>query len=360
MRRLGYVPGLDGIRGLAILAVVGRHYFRFPIGGGAGVDLFFVLSGFLIVSLFLEGRWATLRDFYKARARRLLPALLTMLAVYAVVELALGHLNVLRLVGLNGFYTANIFGAWFPHLVGRTPLGDLWSLAEEEQFYIVAPPLILLVLRLRDERRLKRVLIALAFAVITERTVLTYLGAPNLRLYCGPDTHADGLLLGAALAVSIRQNDRPRGGDLALPCLLLLMLIPAHWPWTVEVTMVNLAAMALIARVVTVPRSAVGQLMAWAPLRFLGMISYSLYLWQAAFTWWLHADANGPAHLYSRPFAALATVVAIAAAWLSYRFIETPFRQRSGLRGVPTAGQPMFWRWGRSREGAQEAEPASA
>lgn len=345
MRRLGHVPALDGIRGIAILAVVGRHYFLWPHEGGLGVDVFFALSGFLIVSLFLEGRWPTLRSFYVARARRLLPGLVAMLAVYSAVGVALGQATVLRGVAADGFYTANIFTAWFPHIVewadagSRNPLGGLWSLAQEEQFYLVAPLLILLVLRVRDERWLKRILVGLAVAVIVERTVLALHGASLARLYDGPDTHADGLLLGAFLAVSIRQNGRPRRGDLALPLLFLPMFL--HASWDLQTTVVNLATMAVIGRAVTVPESIVATVCSWAPLRFMGRISYSLYLWQAALIVWLHADANGPADLYSRPEAIVALLVAVGAAWLSYRFVEQPFRRRrkvSAPVAEPVAG----------------------
>lgn len=332
MKRLGHVPALDGVRGIAILLVVGRHFFLTPVEGGYGVDLFFVLSGFLIVSLFLEGRWPTLRSFYGARARRLLPALLVMLAVYATISLALGEMSGVRSVAVYGFYTANVFTAWFPHITGwvgggRQGLGGLWSLAQEEQFYLVAPLLILLVVKVRDERWLKRILIGLALLVIAERTALWLHGASTTRLYDGPDTHADGLLIGAILAVSIRQSARPRRfGELALPLLILVTLVRTPWPVTTNI--VNLTALAVIACVVTVPESPVTKLVSIPPLRFMGRISYSLYLWQAALIVWLHADANGPAGSYSRADAVGGLFVAIAAAWLSYRLVEQPWRRR--------------------------------
>lgn len=352
MRRLGHVPALDGIRGIAILLVLGRHYFLWPRGGGAaGVDLFFVLSGFLIVSLFLEGRWPTLRAFYAARARRLLPGLLAMLVVYSAVEVALGHRNVWRAVVAYGFYTANVFQAWVPHVqawvhVSREPLGGLWSLAQEEQFYLVAPVLILLVLRVRDERWLMRILIGLAIAVIAERTTLWMLHprsfATMQRLYFGPDTHADGLLLGAVLAVWLRWSDRPRRGTLGLLVLLLIPLLKVTWPirWPITTVVGSLAAMAVIGRVVTVPESLLARLLSWPPLRFIGRISYSLYLWQAAVVIWLHADANGPANLYDHQTAGAALLVAIGFAWLSYRFVEQPFRRRRQPQSLPVEATP--------------------
>jgi peptidoglycan/LPS O-acetylase OafA/YrhL len=164
MGRLGHVPALDGIRGLAIALVVSMHAFGFPAGGFIGVDLFFVLSGFLITTLLLEEVEATgrisLRDFYERRVRRLLPALLVLLIVYSVVEAARGRSVLPAVAGL--FYFSNFSN--FLHLTAwRTnALDHLWSLAEEEQFYLVWPPILILLVRWR---RLLAPLLLLVLAV---------------------------------------------------------------------------------------------------------------------------------------------------------------------------------------------------
>ena len=167
-RRLGHVPALDGLRGLAILLVIGGHYFLMPRGGGGtGVGLFFVLSGFLITTLLLEEHAATgrirLGAFYVRRARRLLPGLALLLASYLVGAIVEGRARVaLRAIAAGGFYTANIAQAYWPHLMGREPIGPLWSLAEEEQFYLVWPALLILLLAWKLRERYLAALCGLA------------------------------------------------------------------------------------------------------------------------------------------------------------------------------------------------------
>ncbi len=149
--RLGYVPALDGVRAVAVLLVVACHALSMP-GGFLGVEIFFVLSGFLITTLLLEERQAQgrlgLRSFYIRRVWRLYPALAALLAAWLVLS-ALG-LTPLPPAGeavgvlVSGTYLANAANAWFfPLPIG---LQHLWSLALEEQFYLLWPPLLALVL----------------------------------------------------------------------------------------------------------------------------------------------------------------------------------------------------------------------
>jgi peptidoglycan/LPS O-acetylase OafA/YrhL len=221
----GYVPALDGLRAVAVLGVMLYHGGAPLVGGGfMGVNIFFVLSGFLITSLLL-GEWVkrlTIRlgQFWTRRARRLLPALLLLLvgvAIYAKVFATPGEFADLRLDSLSTlFYVANwhfIFGgsSYFAQTAQPSPLEHMWSLSIEEQFYIVWPPVALAMLRLgrrlRPSRRLwpifaTAVVGALASALDMR---LSYFAHPTsvTRLYEGTDTRCQDILVGAALAIGM-------------------------------------------------------------------------------------------------------------------------------------------------------------
>ena len=147
--RLGHLRALDGLRGIAILGVIGMHLFNEPSGGFYGVDLFFVLSGFLITTLLLE-EWdktggVSLPGFYRRRAYRLLPALFTVLALWVIVTRA--SPRGFEQAAAGGFYIANIVNALGSNLLGGTPLVVFWSLAQEEQFYLLWPLVLILLLK---------------------------------------------------------------------------------------------------------------------------------------------------------------------------------------------------------------------
>jgi hypothetical protein len=213
VKRLGYAPALDGLRGVAIALVMLHHADVLP-GGYIGVDVFFVLSGFLITTLLLEERAAqgriSLRGFYRRRARRILPALITLLLGYLVV-VALAGGSGIRAVALGGFFTGNAVQAFAnPNPLAQNGLGlaHLWSLAEEEQFYLLWPVVLILLAR---TRRLIPALATILAVALVWRGVLAAEGASFYRIYYGPDTHADGLLAGALLAaLRWRGSLRPR------------------------------------------------------------------------------------------------------------------------------------------------------
>src|SRR5438876_1035916 len=141
MRRLGYVPALNGLRGLAIAAVCGVHFFGLA-GGFLGVDVFFVLSGFLITTLLLEERdrhgAIDVVAFYRRRVRRLLPALAFLVLTAVAFEFVVGGFGRAGETAALGLYSANFVRAFTAVNVPR-PVGPLWSLAQEEQFYLVWP-----------------------------------------------------------------------------------------------------------------------------------------------------------------------------------------------------------------------------
>jgi peptidoglycan/LPS O-acetylase OafA/YrhL len=317
VRRLGYVPALDGLRGVAILLVVGYHLWEFPVGGWIGVNLFFVLSGFLITTLLLEERAVTggvrLRAFYLRRARRLLPALAVLLAGYVAIDAARG-VDALGLVARWGLYTGNFYEAFWPgvaaNLVG---LNHLWSLAREEQFYLLWPAALLAV---RKARNPVAVLAVVITALMLYRAALMTTGASEARIYFAPDTNLDGLLIGSALAFQRRRGPLPVPAGLAAAAAVVTALIVSAIP---SMAILNVAALPLfeLAAAVLIAAAACGSLRLPRALVWLGGISYSLYLWHFVVFWALH---------WRHPL--LAALLGLAAAWVSTRWIERPFRAK--------------------------------
>jgi peptidoglycan/LPS O-acetylase OafA/YrhL len=325
MRRLGYVPALDGLRGIAVLIVIAFHYTGKPFGGGYGVDLFFVLSGFLITTLLLEERFAKgsidLGRFYLRRARRLFPALAALLCAYLLYNAILGR-NALATVADYGLYFGNIYFV-VSHKVDNTGLGHLWSLAEEEQFYLLWPLLLLVVAR---ARRPVHWILALALALVAYRSVLILHGATMTRLYRAPDTHSEGLLLGAALAFLRQQGfvAREWAGKLGL-ALTIPAVIAGNWRLGLPVF--ELGAVLLVAA--GVGDTSIARALSIRPLVWVGALSYSLYLWHFPVLWAFHAHDR---------LAALALTFLLA--WLSYRFVERPFRRSRAAREPAVGPSP--------------------
>jgi peptidoglycan/LPS O-acetylase OafA/YrhL len=305
---------------VAILLVLSYHCFTHPSGGFYGVDLFFVLSGFLITSLLLDERARTggidLRAFYIRRARRLLPALFAFLVVVAPF-LAARPSTLVRDLAAVLLYATNIVRAGDSH--GLPLIGHLWSLAEEEQFYVVWPALMLLVLR-RWPRRFVPFLGATLIALVGYRTGLLLSGASHQRLYFAPDTHADPLIVGCLLAALARTRRLVVPGWVAIAATATLGLLAvvstpyAAWSLALGLPAVSLASAVIIAAAANTG-SLLARLLTCRPLVWLGLISYSLYIWQQ-----LVFKFSGENGVIAFPFA-------ICVAWLSYRYVETRFRR---------------------------------
>jgi peptidoglycan/LPS O-acetylase OafA/YrhL len=330
-RRLGYVPALDGVRGVAIAAVLGVHFFGLP-GGAYGVDVFFVLSGFLITTLLLEEHAKTgtisLRGFYLRRARRLLPALggvLVFVALLASSAYEPGRL--IEVLAAGGLYAANIVRAAFPSVLSGTALDHTWSLAMEEQFYFVWPLVLIVLLRRRvAAKRMMTVLAASFVAVVVYRAGLVAAGASYHRVYFAPDTRADGLVAGCLLAfLRLRDVRLPMGASgAALSVLVAAFALTVSWQFSLAVGLpiVEIASAALILAVTT--PCAVARLLSTRPMVWLGKISYSLYLWHG-FVRWLDVSTL-------QKFA-----VAVALTLVSFYVLERPFRrkQHAPLDAIP-------------------------
>jgi peptidoglycan/LPS O-acetylase OafA/YrhL len=212
---LGYRPALDGLRALAVIAVFAYHAeLGWARAGFLGVDVFFVLSGYLITALLLaerrrEGR-IDLRRFWARRARRLLPAVVVLLAAVAVAVPLLAPDQAARIRADLVAALAYVSNWWlivgeqsYFEAAGRPPLlQHLWSLAVEEQFYLLWPPVLALAVRRRSSRRLVKPLLAAAVASAVVMALLFQPYSDPSRVYYGTDTRAVALLLGAALAAA--------------------------------------------------------------------------------------------------------------------------------------------------------------
>lgn len=362
-----HLASLDGLRGVAVLLVVAYHALpeRLP-GGFVGVDVFFVLSGFLITALLLRERERTgtvrLRSFWVRRVRRLVPALLVMLTFVSAATLMVGHEtgSGLRSQVVGALtWTSNwiqIHQGWSYSDQHLPPLlNHLWSLGIEEQFYVLWPLLLLAALVVLKRRVSLYAVAALALVSIALMAFWYRGGDPN-RAYMGLDSHAFGLLLGAALALSTASHLlRPSAGEptsasatrrrtvlggLGLAGIVAFAVLVA---WNSDANFLGGLGLASLASVAVIHAAAnpgpVASVLGWAPLRWLGERSYGLYLWH----WPLIVCAVRLAPPTDAEVAGcLAVAVAVVVSALSYRWVEVPMcrdgigatlrRWRSGLR----------------------------
>lgn len=351
-RKLGYQPGLDGLRALSVLAVVAYHAdLTWLPGGFLGVEVFFVVSGFLITSLLLEERHRSgaisLRDFWARRARRLLPALYLLLIVVSVAALlvyrdAAGRMGgdvVAALAYVSNWWQIFLNESYFAQ-AGRPPLlQHLWSLAVEEQFYLLFPPLFALAVSRFSHRRVRIGLLALAVASAVEMAILFDPGTDPSRVYYGTDTRASGLLLGALLAMvwtpwRSRQPAAPGAratlnvagvAGLALVAWFFLR-VNAFDPFIYRggFFLLDLVCLVVIA-VVVHPAASLSKVLAWAPLQWIGLRSYSIYLWHWPIFMVTRPGLDTP--LTGLPLLVLRLGLTVGAAELSYRYVEQPLRR---------------------------------
>jgi peptidoglycan/LPS O-acetylase OafA/YrhL len=365
-----YVPALDGVRALAVALVIGYHLGVPGLGGGLlGVGVFFTLSGFLITGVLLSGWHRTgrvrLGEFYLRRARRLLPAVAVLLVVVLLVTVFVDP-GVLARRAWQALGAALYVGNWqtiasgqsyFDRFAGPEPLDHLWSLAVEEQFYLVWPLVLLLLVAI--PRITLRVAAAVTGVLAAGSFVLLWMtaspGFDNTRAYEGTDTRAGGLLVGAAVALLLWQPaGTPRtAGTRRLDrwAVLGLLVIGGLVAFTDEYSMflyrgglllLSLATVAVVA-VVVHPGSRVGAVLAWRPLTWVGERSYGIYLWHLPVVVFAPAEAFADQPVL-RGAALVGVTVGLAA--LSWTLVEDPIRRR-GLRGAFEAGR--FDRLGRRR-----------
>ena len=341
-------PGLDALRGLALLLVMLNHAHPgvFGAAGMLGVTLFFTLSGFLITGLLLREleRTGGVRygRFFLARLLRLLPPLLLVLAGYAVVEGGFDHGAGRTLVGdtlLTGLtYTMNL--PFVPH--GSGSMYHLWTLATEEQFYLVWPLVLALAWRRRTVRRV--IVAGIALALLACAATLVHQGPETARVYALPTSWASALLIGCGIRVV---QDRatallptaPRARLLlgaALTALLLLGAgLPAQGdhPWTYLITLPAVAlGSGVLVLLAWTARPALGAHPVIRLFALLGTISYAAYLWNLPVQSWL----GDPRTLIGGVTGAALT---IAAATVSWWLVERP-AARLRRRLTARAGAP--------------------
>ena len=383
---LSYIPALDGIRGVAIIVIMGYHGGVFLTSGGFySLDTFFALSGFLITSLLISEWQSTstirLGRFWARRARRLLPALLVMLlgvSLFAAFAVPPGTYPTLRDDALSAlFYFANWHfiaagSNYFNQTALTSPLTHTWSLAVEEQFYLVWPLVVLGLLKLwRSKRVLLMVSVLGALASSIEMAVLYSTHDVN-RLYYGTDTRAQSLLVGAALAVSLSlwadrrhragcvpavsdrisrrtggdpawaaQSARGQAGALAVglaggaASVVLWTLVSYNdaFAYRGGFLLAAVATGAVLFSVVCSQRSVLARSLSVAPLRYIGRISYGMYLWH--FPLFIYVD-HARTGLIGFPLFAVRIAATLVVATGSFYVVERPIRQGNFLTGWRT------------------------
>jgi peptidoglycan/LPS O-acetylase OafA/YrhL len=363
-----YIPALDGIRALAVASVVAYHLgFAWAGGGYLGVDVFFVLSGFLITSLLMAGRFeegkVALRRFWGRRARRLLPALFLMLAVVSLaawLDRRAVSLPAFRSDALATlFYVANWHEilanqSYFAQFSAPSPLEHTWSLAIEEQFYLLWPLAVALVATFACRGRacqqpttIARSIGALAALLAVASALAMALGyhSPSdaTAIYFSTFTRAFELLIGALLACLLMGRPAPVGrrgaildaaGLLAIAALALVWSRaagPPRWMFEGGFLLASLLAAVLIASAGRSPAGWLGRLLAVRPLRYLGRISYGIYLWHWPAIVLMTPSTTGTSGL---PLDALRCSATLGASVISFYLVEAPLR-RASYQGLP-------------------------
>jgi peptidoglycan/LPS O-acetylase OafA/YrhL len=360
---------LDGIRALAVTAVILFHASpSWANGGYFGVDLFFILSGYLITSLLLREWQRTggigLRAFWVRRARRLLPALFLMLAVVGLVAAALpGVLGSPDLLGDTAAtlgYVANwhfiaAHTDYFASVSNPSPLQHTWTLAIEEQFYLVWPLVVLAIFWVVRRRRIRPgrgrpepelavvAVIAAAGAIASAilMAALTPIGTASVsRAYYGSDTRAQGLLVGCALAAvslwwgPIRSATGRRAlwvlgwvGMAGVLVMCRMVTETSAFAFHGGFLVIALCGAAVIAALTLLSDHPLATILSTRPLPYLGRISYGMYLW-----YWpvLLVMTSGRTHLHGDALLASRLIVIVAVASLSYHLVELPI-QRGAL-----------------------------
>jgi len=365
--RPGRIEGLDGLRALAIVAVLVYHLNASWLPGGfLGVDVFFVVSGFLITTLLVREHESTgrvrLSQFWVRRARRLLPALVLCVVTSVLIARAVSQ-DLLVDIGREILGALTFSTNWVEITAGTSYFDqtapqlfmNFWSLAVEEQFYLVWPLLTLALLAVSSRVRVGAA-VAVGLGSSLLMAALFSPGSDGTRVYYGTDTHVMGLMAGAALAFAwasprlaprVAPSRWGRFGPYAVPLALLVLLAEmalldeqSTWTFRGGILLASLATAVLVMGVVERrpggPRP-VARVMRHPALGWVGARSYSIYLWHWPVILLVALDnpsAPGTvSHLLTRLWCVLVTV---ALADLTFRFVETPFRTH-GFRGVAVA-----------------------
>ena len=355
-------PDVEGLRAVAVMLVV-LYHANMPVlsGGYVGVDVFFVISGFVITGLLLRERdtsgQTSLFSFYGRRVRRILPAatlviVTTVVATYVVLGAAYGNPTAVSArwtaVFLANFHFANIGTDYLSTSLPPSPLQNFWSLAVEEQFYLIYPAVFLLAASMRSIGSLRSRLVATLVPVIVFSLLLSAIQTSSTpaTAFFSPLTRSWELALGALVAVltpSLLRLSRTTAtaltwaGATAIGFAAVAYSSTTSYPGTAVIVPVVGTAL-IIAGGTSVPRMGVEPLLALAPIQWLGKLSYSIYLWH----WPILIIAAESAGLNGLPFHRSLGWLALSlvAAYATHHLVENPIRYTRKLarrRWLPLA-----------------------
>ena len=342
-----HVAALDGLRGIAVAAVVGYHVWPEQVPGGyLGVDLFFVLSGYLITSLLLEeygreGR-VDLLAFAGRRLRRLLPAVLMVVIAASAYVGARGDFGEIERIRRHGLATIGYVANWlfivdgdsyFADVVGPSMLRHVWSLAIEEQFYLFWPLVTWAALRLAGRRGVATAALGLG-AVSAVLMAVWFDAADPSRAYFGTDTRIFEPLIGAAAATRLPlRSVKPAavtrlGGAAGLAWLVTVLAVDDRWHGFYRGGAVLLSVLVAVVVVAAAAEGRLARVLGWRPLVGLGAISYGVYLWH-----WPVLIAARREGWTSPTDEALVVLATLLLSIVSYRLVEMPIRRSRSLVG---------------------------
>lgn len=364
--RLRVIPGLDGLRGIAVMGVVVYHYFPQAMPGGfIGVDIFFVLSGFLITSLLLREKAVTgnisLTNFWLRRARRIFPLALVVLVITTAIVGVVGG-DFATGLRYQFFGTALFVNNWVQIIQGNSyfdqseiaATSHYWSLSIEEQYYLIWPLIVIISLAIVKRKRLLVLIVLLLASGSSLAMALLYTpGEDATRVYYGTDTHAFGLLLGSLLAIVIVSNYSDGGGDsfqiyrwfgvfrydwirqwVPATALSIIFVMVLMMPDSSEVAYRGGLVLASVLTAIVIVGLVCGgnvteELCTISVLRWLGKRSFSLYLWH----WPVFKimEYLGPSWLFHFFQVMASFIISIVLSQWSYRNIEVPI-VRKGYR----------------------------
>ncbi|MEH7356640.1 acyltransferase family protein [Neobacillus drentensis] len=351
-----YLEGLDGLRGLAVLSVIFYHIgFPWASGGFLGVVVFFVLSGYLITDIIMteweQRRRINLKNFWIRRARRLLPAMLAMLVII-IGWVSLFHHHLLEKLQADALAALLYISNWwyifhhqsyFDSFQSPSLLTHFWSLAVEEQYYLFWPLLLTFGLRFISKRSILFITLTLIGISSLTMAILYEPGSDPSRVYYGTDTRAFSLLIGSALALVWPSQKLAAKvplalrlvlnliGTIALVVILLMVgLTNQYDPFLYRGGMVllSIASMLLVA-VLVHPANSISRVFNFKPLRWIGVRSYGIYLWQYPVLILTSPAINTTGISIGRVIFQLTCIIVLAS--LSWKFIENPIR-REGLK----------------------------
>lgn len=352
-KKMNYMPGLDGLRAIAVLSILIYHLNKQWLSGGfLGVDTFFVISGYLITSLLLIEHHQTgtisLKRFWYRRIRRLIPAMLFVVSVTTIFTLLFQRDEILRVkqdAVAAIFYVSNWWYIakdvnYFDQF-SFEPLKHLWSLAIEEQFYLFFPlVLILLLAKVKKHKQIVLIFWIISLASLLAMVWITHPGMNFSRVYFGTDTRLQTLLLGVILAFLWPPNrlrkDPPLAvrmsvdlmGVISLAILMALFVVvedQSYWIYNGGFYLISGITLFLIASVVH-PSGLLARFMGNPLFVYIGQRSYSLYLWHFPIIVLLHryfVAGQIPVWVY-----VVDVVLTFIMAEVSYRYVETPFRKQ--------------------------------